>query len=156
MGATQEKMAIKKNSVNIIIDAIKVENESMMFYIAAKRYDPEGQEANTNMPQENKYENCIKEEWQNILGLPSEMDITVMQRYSHLRETLLRITYNSLRVKLTGTLKFCDKCARCKAKLSVIRKKTYTKLSKPGEKIFVDTTSPFLDILLEIRTGLAY
>ena len=43
-------MAIKKNSVNMILDAIKVENGSMMFYIAAKRYDPEGQEANTNMP----------------------------------------------------------------------------------------------------------
>ena len=49
-GGYSRKIAIKKNSVNMILDAIKVENGSMMFYIAAKRYDPEGQEANTNMP----------------------------------------------------------------------------------------------------------
>ena len=41
------------------------------------------------------------------MGLSSEIDINVVQRYSYLVEKLLRTTYNALGFKLTGTLQVC-------------------------------------------------
>ena len=79
------------------------------------------------------------------------MDINVVHRYSHMGEKLLRTTYNDLSVKLTGTLKVCDGCARSKAKSHVVRKKTYMRASHPGEVIFVDTTGPFPESLIGNR-----
>ena len=61
---------------------------------------------------------------------------------------MLRITYNALGVKLTGTLQVCDGFARSKAKACVVRKNTYTRSSQMGENIFVDTTGPFPEILI--------
>ena len=40
MGSTQDKIIIKKNVVSMTLDANKVQNKSMMFYLKAKRYDP--------------------------------------------------------------------------------------------------------------------
>ena len=37
MGATQDKMTIKKNGVSMILDARKGQNKSMMLYLKAKR-----------------------------------------------------------------------------------------------------------------------
>ena len=51
MGDTQDKMIIKKNRVSMYLDASKVQIKSMMFYLKAKRYSPEGQEALTNIPE---------------------------------------------------------------------------------------------------------
>ena len=42
MGATQDKMNIKKNGVNMILDTGKGRNTCMMLYLKAKRYAPEG------------------------------------------------------------------------------------------------------------------
>ena len=41
VGATQDKITINKNGVNIILDAIKGKNESMMFYLKSKIHAPE-------------------------------------------------------------------------------------------------------------------
>ena len=82
------------------------------------------------------------------MGLSSEMDIHVFHRYSHMGEQLLFITYNALGVMLTGTLKVCDGCAQSKAKECAVRKDTYTRLLQLGERIFVDTTGPFPEILI--------
>ena len=60
-----------------------------------------------------------------------------------------RTTYNAIGVKLTGTLQVCDVCASSKAKARAVRKKTYTRASQPGERIFVDTTGPFTESLIE-------
>ena len=76
------------------------------------------------------------------------MDIHVVHRYSHLRENLLCITYNALGVNITFAFKFCDGCTRSKVKAHVVRKKTYTRSSQPGERVFVDTTGTFLDSLI--------
>ena len=54
MGATQDKIIIKKNGVSIILYARKGQNKSMMLYLKAKIYSPEGQEALTNIPEEKK------------------------------------------------------------------------------------------------------
>ena len=40
VGATQDKTTIKKNGVSMILDAIKGNNASMMFYLKAKHYIP--------------------------------------------------------------------------------------------------------------------
>ena len=77
-----------------------------------------------------------KEKWRNKLGLSSDIDINVVHRYSHLGEKLLRTTQNTLVVKSTGTLQVCDVCARLKAKELAVRKKTYTRASQSGERIF--------------------
>ena len=119
----------------------------MMFYLKSKRYSPEGQDALTNIPEKKTEISDKKEEWGKKLGLSSEMYINVIHRYSRLGETLLHTTYNALGVKLTGTLQVCDGCTRYKANTRVVRKKTYTRASQPGERIFVDTTGPFPDIL---------
>ena len=53
MGATKDKMHIKKNGVNVILDARKGKNKSIVSYLEAKIYAPEGsstQETNINLP----------------------------------------------------------------------------------------------------------
>ena len=53
IGSTEDKIFIKKNGVSMTLNTRKVQNKSMMFYLKAKRYTLELQEALTNMP-ENK------------------------------------------------------------------------------------------------------
>ena len=82
MGATKNKTTFKKGSVSITLYEKTLINESTIFYFKEKRYSSEvlsPQEANRNMPEENKYQygNDKKEDCQNKLGLPSEMDINV-------------------------------------------------------------------------------
>ena len=54
MGSTQDKMAIKKNGVRMILDARGV-NESMIFYLKGKQCVSEGKVAHTNLPEDKKY-----------------------------------------------------------------------------------------------------
>ena len=63
MGATKDKMHIKKNGVNVILDARKGKNKSTVSYLEAKIYAPEGsstQETNINLPQEKKFMVAMK------------------------------------------------------------------------------------------------
>ena len=98
------------------------------------------------MPQHKKDTNDEKEVRCKNLGL--YMDINVVHRYSHLGEKLLRTTYNTLGVKLTGTLQVCEGCAQSKEKSRVVRKKTYIRELQPRERIFVDTTGSFPESLI--------
>ena len=50
---------------------------------------------------------------------------------------------------MVGTLEFCDGCAKSKAKSHAVRKKTYIGATNPGEMVFVYTTGPFPEILIE-------
>ena len=84
MGATQGEMIVNKNIVSMRLDARKSQNETMMFYLKAKSYSPEGQEALTNLTEKIIETSDKKGEWRNKLGLSSEMDINVVHRYSHL------------------------------------------------------------------------
>jgi hypothetical protein len=61
----------------------------------------------------------------------------------HKGEALLRKTYKRLDVKLTGVLKSCEGCGFAKAKAKAVSKTTTTKVTKPGERLFLDTTGPF-------------
>ena len=60
-------------------------------------------------------------------------------------------TYNAIGAKLTGTLHACDGCARSKEKPRTIKKKTYTRESQPGERIFVELNVPFPESLIGNR-----
>ena len=126
MGATQDKIIIKKNEVSMTLDASKGQNNSMMFYLKAKRYVPEGQEALTNIPENIMETSDKKEEWRKKFGLSSKMDINVIHRYSHLGGGFLRTIYNALSIKLTGTLQVFDGCACSKEKAHAVRKNKYT------------------------------
>ena len=63
----------------------------------------------------------------------------------------MRLTYDDLGVKLTGTLEVFDRCARSKAKAYAVINKTYPRATNMGEIIFVDTTGPFPEILIGYR-----
>ena len=65
----------------MILDSIKVNNTSMMFYLKGKWYALEGQVTNTNLPEEKKDSNYEKQEWYKKLGISSEMDTNVVHRY---------------------------------------------------------------------------
>ena len=54
MGATQDKMIIKKNGVSIILDTSKGQKNIMVLYLKAKRCAPELQEALANLPEQKK------------------------------------------------------------------------------------------------------
>ena len=133
------------------LDAGKVQNRSMVFYLKANKYVPEGQESLTNIPEYKRDTSDKKEEWCKKLSLSSEMDINVVHRYSHLGEKLLRTTYNALGCNLTGTLQVCNCFAQSKAKSRAVRKTNYTRVSHPGKSISVDTTGPLPEILIGNR-----
>jgi hypothetical protein len=54
---------------------------------------------------------------------------------------LLRKTYSRLDVTLTGALKPCEGCGFAKAKAKAVSKTTSTKATKPGERLFLDTSA---------------
>ena len=78
------------------------------------------------------------------------MYINVVHWYSHSGETLLRITYNALGVKLTVRLQVFDGCARFKAKSRAVRI-NHIQERQIREKVFVDMAGPFTDILIGNR-----
>ena len=90
-----------------------------------------------------KYGNDERKYWQKKLVLPTNMNINVVHRYSYLRGKFLSLIYDALGVKLKGRIQVCHGCTKSKAKPCTVRKKKYTRASKPGERIFVDTTGPF-------------
>ena len=79
------------------------------------------------------------------------MDINVVYRYLNLGERFLRLTYNALGFKLTGTLQVFDGCARSKVKSRDVRKKPYKRASNMVESFFVNTTGPFPESLIGNR-----
>ena len=85
MGSTKDKITIKKNGVNVILDARKLRNESTTLYLKVNRYALEGskpQEASIKLPGGEKVQdgNDEKEYWRNKLGLPREMDNNMVHR----------------------------------------------------------------------------
>ena len=69
------------------------------------------------------------------MDLPQTMDVNFAQRYSHIGEKLLHLTYDTLGVQFIVTLEVCGGCAQSKAKALVVRKKTYTQV-KTGRNDF--------------------
>ena len=153
MGATKDEKTTRKNGVNMILDARKGKNKITMFHLKEKSYSPLGllpKEANINLPEEKEVQdgNNEKKYWRKKLGITREMDIHVAHQYLHLGEKLLRLIYYTLGINLTGMLHLCDGCARSKAKAHAIRKKTQTRASNPGERVFVNMTDSLPESLI--------
>ena len=71
------------------------------------------------------------------------MDINVVRGYSHLGEKLLRTIFSEFGVKLTGTLKACDRCCHANAKAKGVSKQGTIIATKIGKRLFVDTSGPY-------------
>jgi hypothetical protein len=76
--------------------------------------------------------------------MPTKLDINEAHDIlGHKGEALLRKTYNHLDVTLAGALKPCEGCGFAKAKAKAVSKTTSAKATKPGERLFLDTSGPF-------------
>ena len=82
-----------------------------------------------------------------IKRMPISMDINTAHSLCHLGEKLLRVTFSELGVKLTGQLKPCEGCCRANARAKAVRKSTNVRATKPGERLFVDTSGPYPESL---------
>ena len=79
-----------------------------------------------------------------VAKMPKTLDINHAHDVcGHKGEALLRKTYKMLGVELTGVMKPCEGCGYTKAKAKAVSKTTLVKASKPGERLFLDTTGPF-------------
>jgi hypothetical protein len=76
--------------------------------------------------------------------MPTKLDINKAHDVlGHEGEALLLKTYKRLDVTLTGALKPCEGCGFAKAKAKAASKTTSTKATKPGERLFLDTSGLF-------------
>jgi hypothetical protein len=76
--------------------------------------------------------------------MPKSLDINDAHDVcAHKGEALLKKTYKRLGVALTGTLTPCEGCGYANAKVKAVSKTTTVKATKPGERLFLDTTGPF-------------
>ena len=80
------------------------------------------------------------------IKMPRVIDINVAHGLCHLREKLMRATFNSFGVKLSGTLLPCDGCCRTNAKAKGVRKSTATSATEIGERLLIDTSGPSPEI----------
>ena len=65
------------------------------------------------------------------------------ERLGHVGESILRATCKEKGIKLTGSLDTCDGCSRAKARAKNLNKTTNIKATKPGERLFLDTSGPY-------------
>ena len=66
------------------------------------------------------------------------------------------LVYDSLGVQLTGNIEVCYECACSKSKALAVRNKSYMQATNLGEIIFVNSTGPFPEILIETVIGLVW
>jgi hypothetical protein len=78
------------------------------------------------------------------IKMPKTIDINeAHDMCGHKGEPLLRKTYKRLGDELTGKLRSCKGCCFAKAKAKLVSKTALTKATKPGERLFLDTTGLF-------------
>ena len=53
----------------------------------------------------------------------------------------------------SGHLKPCEGCCRANARAKAVRKSTNVRATKPGERLFVDTSGPYPESLSVTVTG---
>ena len=61
--------------------------------------------------------------------------------FNHASEEVLRKTAESYGWKVTGKMETCDACKIANARQKDVPKESHTKSTKPGERIFIDTSS---------------
>ena len=137
MYADNEKMMIKKNSETITLP-MTTENGMKMYVFRAKRIIDTTVNTVTDGVESTK-----ATEFNEAMKLPKTMDVNVAHGLCHLGEKLLRITFKSMGIRLTGVVKPCDGCCRANAKAKSVRKVTNTVAKNIGERLFVDTSGLF-------------
>ena len=76
------------------------------------------------------------------------LDINIdHDRMCHINEKDLRATMYKYGIKLTGNRNPCPACLIDKAKIKTIPKMSLTQATRPGERIFMDTSGPFTTTL---------
>ncbi len=130
-------------------------DKSGLYYFHGK--EDESVHAITGSTEEPKWEEAVGEIDQNtganiktnvVMKMPKTVDINVAHDVcGHKGEALLKKTYKALGVTLTGTLKACEGCGFAKAKAKAVSKTTATNATKPGERLYLDTTGPFTPTL---------
>ena len=89
-------------------------------------------------------ETGIDKSMKTVVKMPKSIDINkAHDDCGHKGEALLRKTYKRIGVELTGTLLPCEGCGYSKAKAKAVSKTTSVKATKPGERLYLDTTGPF-------------
>ena len=63
--------------------------------------------------------------------------------FNHLGPEVLRKTCKNLGIKLTGTFQSCPGCMYAKAKQKKLNKLSKVQATKPGERLFLDTSGPY-------------
>jgi hypothetical protein len=111
--------------------AVRVsQSEDGMFYLFAKPVRGEEELAMLNAdekPEKKKH-----------------MDVNeAHEKYAHAGERVVRKTMAKFGYELAGIMKACDGCMQAKANAKAINKVTKTESTKPGERLFLDTSGPF-------------
>ena len=104
VGATQDKMTTKKNAVSMILDAKIGQNKSIMFYLKVKRYSTEKQETLTNMKKEKNDGNDKNNNGARSWAYQVKWRLMWSIGTNIWEKKLFRITYNTIGVKLIGTI----------------------------------------------------
>ena len=77
-------------------------------------------------------------------SMPKTMDINEAHDvYGHACNSALRMTFQDLPCKLTGSMESCDGCARAKAQAKRVGKVATNPATKSGERLCLDTSGPF-------------
>jgi len=64
--------------------------------------------------------------------------------FAHADFTTCKLMAHSMKVNLTGTKMHCGACALAKSKAKAVPKTAATKSSKPGKRLFLDISGPYL------------
>ena len=126
MFADSEIMQIKKDQHTITLPMEKDHGRSM-YYMRVKRITDESVNdvAESHAAPSTNDSTKIK--------MPRMIDINIAHGLCHLGEKLLRATFNSFGVKLSGTLLPCNGCCRANAKAKGVRKNTATSATEIGD-----------------------
>ena len=135
MTADSSKMVLSIGKICVRIPMV-TEDHRNMYVLKGTRIGTEEVNQVQNVPKTGK-----------TTKMPESVDINDAHALCHLGEKLLRTTFKGLGIKLTGELKPCEGCCRANAKAKAVRKSTGTRSTKPGERLFVDTSGPYPESL---------
>ena len=127
--ADNKKMSLKFGKLIVTIPMVS-ENGKNLYVLSAKRAKSEEAHATSATSVSRN-------------DVPEVMDINDAHVLCHLGEKLLRTTFTGMGIKLTGSLKTCEGCCLANAKAKAVRKSSDTRATKPGERLFVDTSGPY-------------
>ena len=85
----------------------------------------------------------IKQEKENTPNKPKMNRMEAHEKWGHSCKDLLDKTARHHGIQLQGKLTHCSGCGAFKAKTKAITRTTEIKSTKPGERIYIDTTGPF-------------